>query len=65
MTTKIKVECLECGKKFATASLSPVCPRCGGVDIDIREHPEMIAAAERSMDATRERKLTLGNEVSQ
>lgn len=36
-TTKVKVQCNECGKKFATASLSPLCPKCGGADVDVRE----------------------------
>lgn len=36
MTVAIKVVCLECGKKFATRSLDPECPKCGGVDIDVR-----------------------------
>lgn len=34
---KIKVVCLECGKKFATTSFDPQCPKCNGVDIDVRE----------------------------
>ena len=34
---KVKVKCLECGKRFATASLDPECPKCGGVDIDVAE----------------------------
>ena len=32
---KISVECLECGKKFKTASMFPNCPKCKGVDIDL------------------------------
>lgn len=32
----IKVVCLECAKKFTTRSLSPSCPKCGGVDIEVR-----------------------------
>jgi Zn finger protein HypA/HybF involved in hydrogenase expression len=36
MTAKIKVECLECGKKFQTTKTTPSCPRCGGSDIDVR-----------------------------
>jgi Zn finger protein HypA/HybF involved in hydrogenase expression len=35
-TPPIKVECLECGKKFQTRSSLPSCPKCGGVDIDVR-----------------------------
>ena len=31
----MKVECLECGKKFTTKSMLPVCPRCKGSDIDV------------------------------
>lgn len=38
MTTRIKVVCLECGKKFTTgANSDPECPKCGSVDIDVRE----------------------------
>ena len=33
---RIKVECLECGKKFQTRSVIPECPRCHGVDVDVR-----------------------------
>lgn len=36
MREKIAVECLECGRKFKTASFVPECPKCGGSDIDIR-----------------------------
>ena len=41
MATKTKseaiaVECLECGRKFKTRSLDPECPKCHGVDIDVR-----------------------------
>ena len=35
-TPKIKVVCLECGKKFQTTKVIPECPKCGGVDIDVR-----------------------------
>jgi len=34
--SRIAVECLECGRKFKTASMLPSCPKCGGLDIDIR-----------------------------
>ena len=37
MTERIKVVCLECGKKFQTVNLIPECPKCGGVDVDVRE----------------------------
>jgi Zn finger protein HypA/HybF involved in hydrogenase expression len=30
------VVCLECGKKFKTASFDPQCPKCGGVDLDVQ-----------------------------
>ncbi len=33
---KFKVVCLECGKKFATSGFDPECPKCGGVDIEVR-----------------------------
>jgi len=32
----LKVECLECGRKFQTRSTLPTCPKCGGVDVDLR-----------------------------
>jgi len=31
---KIRVECMECGKKFSTSKLTPQCPRCNGVDVE-------------------------------
>jgi Zn finger protein HypA/HybF involved in hydrogenase expression len=31
---RIPVVCLECGKRFTTASLTPVCPKCGGADVE-------------------------------
>ena len=33
---RIDVVCLECGKKFKSASLTPVCPKCNGSDIEPR-----------------------------
>lgn len=33
----IKVQCMECGKKFQTTKIVPECPKCGGVDVDVRE----------------------------
>ena len=35
-SNRFPVVCLECSRKFATASLSPRCPKCGGVDIEVR-----------------------------
>lgn len=32
----IKVQCQECGRKFQTSKDIPECPKCGGVDIDVR-----------------------------
>lgn len=32
----IKVECLECETKFKTRSADPRCPKCNGVDIEVR-----------------------------
>jgi predicted RNA-binding Zn-ribbon protein involved in translation (DUF1610 family) len=35
---RIKVVCLDCGKKFAVSpNASPECPRCGNTDIEVRE----------------------------
>lgn len=31
---RIPVECLECGRKFRTASWTPTCPKCGGSDVE-------------------------------
>ena len=38
MNERIKVVCMECGKKFAIAvsNTDPECPDCGGVDIEVR-----------------------------
>lgn len=33
--TKIKVICLECGKKFARTNPDE-CPKCGGSDLEVR-----------------------------
>lgn len=33
---KIKVVCLECGKKWKVAVYADTCPKCGGADIDVR-----------------------------
>ena len=37
-TEKIPVKCLECGKLFKVnpSNVCPECPKCGGVDIDVR-----------------------------
>ena len=35
MTTKIRVQCQECGKRFSTVRMEPECPRCRGGDIDL------------------------------
>lgn len=34
---KIPVVCMECGKKFQTTKTIPECPKCGGVDVEVRE----------------------------
>lgn len=33
----IPVVCLECGEKFRVRVYADECPKCGGVDIDVRE----------------------------
>ena len=34
----VRVVCLECGKKFtARATITPACPKCGSVDIDVND----------------------------
>jgi Zn finger protein HypA/HybF involved in hydrogenase expression len=35
-TPKIRVICLECGKKFQVRVYANECPKCGGSDIDVR-----------------------------
>ena len=35
-STRIAVICLECGKTFSTASITPSCPKCGGSDVEVR-----------------------------
>jgi predicted RNA-binding Zn-ribbon protein involved in translation (DUF1610 family) len=34
----IKVVCMECGKKFSVGpgAVCPECPKCGGVDVEVR-----------------------------
>jgi Zn finger protein HypA/HybF involved in hydrogenase expression len=34
---KVRVECMECGRKFSTNSMNPTCPKCHGTDIDVLE----------------------------
>lgn len=36
MEKRIKVVCLECGKKFSVRVYADTCPKCGGADIDVR-----------------------------
>ena len=35
MTNRFAVQCLECNRKFKTASLVPVCPNCHSTDIEL------------------------------
>ncbi len=39
MAERIKVVCLECGKKFQVGpnNVCPECPKCGGGDVEPRE----------------------------
>jgi Zn finger protein HypA/HybF involved in hydrogenase expression len=32
---RTRVVCLECSQKFATSNAIPVCPGCGGSDVDL------------------------------
>ena len=34
-STKLDLECMECGKKFKSSSLDPKCPKCGSYDVDV------------------------------
>ena len=35
---RIPLQCNECGKKFSCGpNADPECPKCGGVDYDVRE----------------------------
>jgi len=35
---RIKVECVECGKKYRVSpNASPECPTCGGTDYEVRD----------------------------
>lgn len=33
---RLALECLECGKKFASSKADPSCPKCGGSDVEVR-----------------------------
>jgi predicted transcriptional regulator len=33
---RVAVVCLECGRKFKTATVIPTCPQCGGSDIEVQ-----------------------------
>ena len=35
---RIRVVCLECGRKFSTHSMLPECPKCGGSDIELQHY---------------------------
>ncbi len=35
---RISVVCMECGKKWKTASVSPQCSRCNSVDIEVADY---------------------------
>jgi DNA-directed RNA polymerase subunit RPC12/RpoP len=35
ISARVAVQCLECGRKFKTATLVPSCPKCGGSDIEV------------------------------
>jgi hypothetical protein len=32
---RMKVTCLECGRKWRTTSFIPTCPGCGGSDVEL------------------------------
>ena len=34
-STKLDLECMECGWKFKSSSLDPKCPKCGSYDVDV------------------------------
>ena len=34
-TRRLKVVCLECDRKFTSASYIPTCPKCGGSDVEL------------------------------
>ena len=36
VSRRLKLECNECGKKFVSAKIDPLCPKCGGADIGLR-----------------------------
>jgi Zn finger protein HypA/HybF involved in hydrogenase expression len=56
---RLAVKCMECGKKFKTASMLPDCPKCGGSDIE----PDYDApSAKKSYAAGRTRKRSVGHE---
>jgi hypothetical protein len=39
-TEEMRVECLECGRKFATSNTDdPSCPKCGSTDLDVIRLP--------------------------
>ena len=39
---RIKVRCLECGKRFTTRSMLPECPKCGGGDIELADPMDAV-----------------------
>lgn len=44
---RIEAACQECGKRFVTASLLPVCTRCGSADIDVPD--EVLLSVSKSL----------------
>lgn len=53
MSERIKVVCLECGKKFSVSpkNVSPDCPKCGGADIEVADYVGLRAAVRPVSDA--------------
>ena len=51
-TTKIKLECMECGKKFKRSGtkLEYQCPKCHGYDIDLDYSQEEITCITLKQD---------------
>jgi Zn finger protein HypA/HybF involved in hydrogenase expression len=49
---KMKVECGECGKKFAVSlrASDPRCPRCKGVDIDVDYGREEVLSPDEARE---------------
>jgi ribosomal protein S27E len=53
-SNKLRVECMECSKRFSTTSMLPECPKCGSTDVDLTPDGQYLAVTHTPVkDGTR------------